>query len=211
MEEYYGERGPEYDQIYQVERRQDDLIQLKTWLIERVRGRTILEIAAGTGYWTEVAASVAKAITATDRSPELLEIAARRGLGLHVKLLSADAYRLPNFSESFDAGIAMLWWSHVEKQRGVEFLAHFASRLLPGSLILMIDQIYVEAFSSPISRQDEWGNLYTLRSLANGATYEIIKNYPSDEELRAAFAEVCEDICLIRTSEFWALSAQVRG
>ena len=211
MEQYYRERAPEYDQIYQIARRQDELNQLRAWLTERVRGRTVLEIAAGTGYWTEAAASVAKAITATDCNPELLEIAARRPLGPHVTLRSADAYMLPHFSDAFDAGMAMLWWSHVEKQRCREFLSHFTSRLGPASSVLMIDQIYVEAFSSPISKQDEWGNLYTLRNLANGATYEIIKNYPSDEELQEAFTGACEDICVVRTSEFWALSAQVRS
>lgn len=210
MEQYYRERAPEYDQIYQIARRQDELLQLKTWLTERVRGRTILEIAAGTGYWTEAAASVAKAITATDCNSELLQIASKRSLGPHVTFRYADAYTLPDFSDVFDAGMAMLWWSHVEKQRHREFLAHFTSRLRPGALVLMIDQIYVEAFSSPVSKQDEWGNLYTLRNLVNGSTYEIVKNYPSDEELRGAFAGVCEDVRVVRTGEFWTLSAQVR-
>jgi protein-L-isoaspartate O-methyltransferase len=63
MQEYYRQRAAEYDEIYQVSRRESDLAQLKAWIVERVRGRTILEIAAGTGYWTEVAALVAKSIT----------------------------------------------------------------------------------------------------------------------------------------------------
>jgi SAM-dependent methyltransferase len=211
MEEYYRQRAGEYDQIYQVPRRQDELAQLRAWLVEHVRGRTILEIAAGTGYWTEAAAPVAKAITATDRNPETLAVAASRQLGPHVKLLPADAYMLPDFPDTFDAGIAMLWWSHVEKQRHAEFLTHFTSRLSPGALVLMIDQNYVAPYSSPISRLDEWGNLYTVRRLASGVIYEIIKNYPSDDELRGAFAGICEDICVMRTSEFWALSARVRA
>jgi hypothetical protein len=70
---------------------------------------------------------------------------------------------------------------------------------------------YVAPYSSPISRLDEWGNLYTVRRLASGVIYEIIKNYPSDDELRGAFAGICEDICVMRTSEFWALSARVRA
>jgi protein-L-isoaspartate O-methyltransferase len=95
MEQYYQERALEYDQIYQLARRQNELLQLKTWLTERVRGRTILEIAAGTGYWTEAAASVAKAITATDCNSELLQIASKRSLGPHVTLRYADAYSHP--------------------------------------------------------------------------------------------------------------------
>jgi SAM-dependent methyltransferase len=211
MKNYYRERALEYDQIYQVARRQDELAYLKTWLIEHVRGRTILEIAAGTGYWTEVAAPVARAIVATDYNPETLAIAADRQLGRHVTFVPADAYALPEFAGVFDAGMAMLWWSHVEKQRRAEFLTHFTDRLEPGSLVAMIDQIYVEPYSSAISREDEWGNLYTLRKLASGITYEIIKNYPSDDELHAAFVGVCEDVSVVRTNEFWALSARVQS
>jgi ubiquinone/menaquinone biosynthesis C-methylase UbiE len=62
MEIYYRDRAPEYDKFYQVPERQHDLERLKLWLVEHVRGRHILEIAAGTGYWTEAAAAVAKAI-----------------------------------------------------------------------------------------------------------------------------------------------------
>jgi demethylmenaquinone methyltransferase/2-methoxy-6-polyprenyl-1,4-benzoquinol methylase len=210
IEQYYRERAPEYDEFYRVPRRQGELGELKNWLIERARGRKILEIAAGTGYWTQVAASVAKAITATDYNSETLAIAADRGLGPHVKLIRADAYMLPDFAESFDAGMAMLWWSHVDKQRYTEFLWKFTAHLEPGALLLMMDQVYLEPFSTPSSRRDGWGNQYAVRKLANGSTYEIIKNYPSDEELRETFARSCEDICIMRTHEFWTLSARVR-
>ncbi len=211
MKEYYRLRAREYDGIYQVARREPEIAALKAWLAAAVRGRSILEIAAGTGYWTEVAASVAAAITATDLNPEVLSLAAQRNLGPHVTLLAADACALPGFAAKFDAGMAMLWWSHVEKQRQAEFLAHFASRLEPGASILMIDQIYAAPFSSPVSREDEWGNLYTVRTLASGARFEIIKNYPTDDQLRSAFAATCEDISVMRTKEFWALSARVRA
>jgi ubiquinone/menaquinone biosynthesis C-methylase UbiE len=83
--------------------------------MEYARGRTILEVAAGTAYWTEAVASVAKVITATDNNPETLAIAAKPRLGRHVSLLAADAYSLPEFTETFDAGMVHLWWSHVEK------------------------------------------------------------------------------------------------
>jgi hypothetical protein len=137
-------------------------------------------------------------------------IAARRALGPHVSLRLADAYALPDFVETFDAGMAHLWWSHVEKQRRREFLAHFAAHLQPDALVLMIDQTYVEGLTPPIVRQDEGGNQYSLRKLANGSTYEIVKNYPGDEELHENFAGICDRISIMRLDHFWALSAHVR-
>src|SRR5215813_1191819 len=208
MEIYYRDRAPEYDKFYEVPERQHDLKRLKSWLVEHVRGRHILEIAAGTGYWTEAAAAVAKAITATDYNPEMLAIAATRNLGSNVKLRTADAFALPKFGSPFDVGMAHMWWSHVGKERRQEFLSHFASRLEPGAAILMIDQVFVEGRST-VSGQDEWGNLLTLRTLENGATFEIIKNYPTSEELRNDFAQICQDIEITLFPFFWALSARV--
>jgi ubiquinone/menaquinone biosynthesis C-methylase UbiE len=211
MEIYYRDRAAEYDKLYEIPERQGDLAWLRSWLLGRARGRTILELATGTGYWTEVAARVAKAIVATDYNPEMLSFAEKRNLGCHVVLSQADAYSLPEFSSAFDAGMAHLWWSHVPKERRQEFLAHFVSRLQPGALLLMIDQMLVKGPSTHISREDEWGNQFTLRKLENGATYEIIKNYPSREELLDDFATQCEEIQVTFLPNFWALSARVRS
>jgi SAM-dependent methyltransferase len=210
MQQYYRARAMEYDLFYQVPERLNELTQLQAWLIERTRGLSILEVAAGTGYWTEIAAPFAKAITATDLNPETLEIAATRKLGPHVRLLTADAYSLPHSTAKFDVGMAHLWWSHVERQKRKTFLSHFVSRLRPGATLLMIDQLYVEGLTSPVSRQDVWGNQYTIRRLKNGSTYEIIKNFPRPGEPEETFEELCTDISVLRLQHFWALSARLR-
>lgn len=210
MEAYYRARAAEYDQFYDRPERQSDLARLREWLTGHARGRTILEIAAGTGYWTEVAAPVAKAIIAIDSVVETLAIAEKRHLGPHVNLVTADAYALPIFGPMFDAGMAHMWWSHVEKERRLEFLSRFTARLKPEAVILMIDQTYVEGICPPVSRQDESDNQYAVRTLRNGSTYEIVKNYPSDEELRASFAPFGIDIRVMRLDHFWALSARNR-
>ena len=209
LEDYYRSRAPEYDRFYQNPHRLNDLARLRTWLTDQVRGRTILEVATGTGYWTEVAASVCKAITATDSVIETLAIAAKRRLGSNVELLTADAYDLPEFTTSFDTGMAHFWWSHVEKQRQQAFLSTFLKCLEPDALVLMIDQIYVEGICPVVSRFDERQNRYELRTVQSGAIHEILKNYPSDEELQASFAQL-EDIRIMRLDHFWALSARNR-
>jgi len=210
MEDYYRARAAEYDEFYEVPERQGDLVRLKTWLVERASGRNILEVAAGTGHWTEAAAQVAKTITATDYNEKTLTFAARRSLGPHVVLLPADAYALPEFVTMFNAGMAHLWFSHVGQQRRDEFLSHFVSRLQPGATILMIDQVFVAGRCSPISGADKWGNLLTMRKLKNGATYEIIKNYPTSDELEEIFEPFCNNIEIALLDNFWALSALVR-
>jgi hypothetical protein len=75
---YYAQRARECEQVYEKPERQPDLHQLRIWLQDALAGHRILEIACGTGYWTEAVAPVAAAITATDASPEVLEMAAAR-------------------------------------------------------------------------------------------------------------------------------------
>jgi ubiquinone/menaquinone biosynthesis C-methylase UbiE len=210
METYYRSRAPEYDRFYQNPHRQNDLVTLRAWLTDHVRGRTILEVAAGTGYWTEVAASVCKSITATDVASETLAVAEKRQLGSNVEFLAADAYDLPSFATRFEVGMAHFWWSHVERERQQAFLSAFMTRLAPDAMVLMIDQVYVEGICPVMSRYDERGNRYELRTLLNGAVYEIVKNYPGDEELVASFAPFADDIRIMRLDHFWALSARNR-
>src|SRR5215510_5365401 len=105
MADYYQTRASEYESVYDKPERQKELFMLRTWLTEEARGRTVLEVACGTGYWTAVAASTASAIVATDLNPGPLEIARGKGLGPHATFVQADAYALPNDATPFDAGM----------------------------------------------------------------------------------------------------------
>jgi SAM-dependent methyltransferase len=210
MEAYYRARAAEYDVVYRTPEWQDDLAWLKAWVADRTAGRTVLEVAAGTGFWTAAAAPVAKAVTATDYNPEMLALAAKRRLGPHVTLLAADAHRLPTFASMFDVGMAHLWWSHVEKQGQQQFLLHFASRLRSGATLLMIDETYLKGFNRPAFRRDRLGNRYELRTLDNGRVYQIVKNYPTEEDLRQSVADICDAICVTQLRHFWALHARFR-
>jgi demethylmenaquinone methyltransferase/2-methoxy-6-polyprenyl-1,4-benzoquinol methylase len=211
MEKYYRERAQAYDELYKTSEWQDDLPRLKAWVAAHTAGRNVLEVAAGTGFWTAAAGPAAKAITATDRNPEMLALAAKRRLGPHVTLLAADAHALPAFGSPFGVGMAHLWWSHVEKQRERQFLLHFSSRLRPGATLLMIDQIYVKGYSLPAFRRDRLGNRYELRTLENGRVFQIVKNYPTVDELRQSVGSACDDVRIIRLPYFWALRARIRA
>jgi SAM-dependent methyltransferase len=210
MRAYYRERAPEYDLLYDVPAYQDDLAALRRWLEPRVAGASVLEVAAGTGYWTAVAAPFARAITATDCNAETLAVAARRRLGRNVMLVEADAYTLPDFGVEFEVGMAHLWWSHVEKERRQAFLAGLAARLQPNATLLMLDQRFRRGWGPPCCWRDRFGNRYEMRRVG-AAEYEVVKNYPGSKELRESLAGFCDGIEILLLDWFWAVRARFAG
>jgi SAM-dependent methyltransferase len=210
MRAYYRERAPEYDLLYAVPAYQDDLATLRSWLEPHVVGASVLEVAAGTGYWTEAAAPFARDITATDCNVETLAVAARRRLGPKVRLVEADAYALPDFGAGFEVGMAHLWWSHVKKERQQAFLSGLAARLRPNATLLMLDQRFRRGWGPPCCRRDRFGNRYEMRR-AGGAEYEVVKNYPGPIQLRDGLAGICESIEILLLDYFWAVRARIAG
>jgi hypothetical protein len=56
---YYAARAAEYDRVYEKPERRNALTALRDWLPPRVAGHRLLEVACGTGYWTQLVAPVA--------------------------------------------------------------------------------------------------------------------------------------------------------
>ncbi len=183
--DYYRRRAGEYEAIYAKPERQADLAFLRTAVLRGLDGARVLEIACGTGYWTEVIARRAASVTATDLAEEPMQIARskvyERG---NVVFREADAYVLPNALGRFDAAFAGFWWSHVPRERIAEFVRSLHARLEPGARVLLLDNRYVEGNSTPLVSTDAAGNTYQDRRLADGSVTRIVKNFPTGDELQ---------------------------
>ena len=191
MKQYYAQRAAEYERIYAIPERQPDLQRLREALSDFGAGRRLLEIACGTGYWTEAVAAVARTVVATDAVEEVLAVA--RGKGVppeRVTFVCADAFDLEVLAGDFDAAFSGFWWSHVSRARLAEFLAKLHRRLGAGTGVLFFDNRFVAGSSTPISRADEVGNTYQERVLADGTHHEVIKNFPSATDVRRQLAEL---------------------
>ena len=187
--DYYRRRAREYEAIYAKPERQSDLAILKKHLPERLAGQRVLEVACGTGYWTVLVARTAAQVVATDATEEPMRIAMSKDYGeRNVRFELADAYALSPALGSFDAAFACFWWSHVPLSRVDDFLASLHARLEPGARVLLMDNTWFEGSSTPISERDAEGNTYQLRPLADGSTNRVLKNFPTESELRAALA-----------------------
>jgi ubiquinone/menaquinone biosynthesis C-methylase UbiE len=208
--DYYSKRANEYERIYEKPERQDDLKRLRNLFRQTLAGHNVLEIASGTGYWTQVVAQTAKSITVTDINEEVLKIARSKTYGCEVNFQKADAFSLnPSPQNDFTAGLAAAWWSHLQRSQIRNFLLHFHRLFLPGSLLVFMDNKFVPGSSTPISRTDDDGNTYQRRRLENGNEYEILKNFPDEKEIRALLGNSAREICWTELTYYWFLTYKI--
>jgi demethylmenaquinone methyltransferase/2-methoxy-6-polyprenyl-1,4-benzoquinol methylase len=206
LEKYYAKRASEYEQVYEKAERQDELEWLRGRIPVLFRGRTVLEVACGTGYWTQFIAKAAKKVYACDINEAVLEIARDKPIAKdRVEFFRADAVSLEGVEARCDAAFAGFWWSHVKKSGIERFVANLATRLAPGSLVGILDNTYVEGSSTAISRRDAEGNTYQKRKVLSGEEYEVLKNFPTADELREAVAPVARTAHLESLHYYWLL------
>lgn len=214
---YYALSAPTYEQVYARPERQDDLEELHEKMLDVLEGHKVLEIACGTGYWTETIAASATSVHATDINVEMLDLASKRGLST-VQFSLADAFDLP-IDIAADAGpgvgkftacFAGFWWSHVKREDQERFLAHLRARLGKDVLLVLIDNTYVEGSSGTIARTDAEGNTYQIRTAADGRRYEVLKNFPSDSTLRKKIGSSVREIRILRLEYYWLLSCRLK-
>ncbi len=203
LRHYYAARAREYDRIYEKPERQADLRQLEALLPDALAGRRVLEVACGTGYWTQFIVRKAAGVVAVDASTETLELAAARHLADRVELRVADAYDLTDALGQFDGAFAGFWWSHVPVREQARFLESLGRRLRPGAKVALLDNLYVEGNSTPISHRDEDGNTYQRRRLADGTEYVVLKNFPTERELNESVGKYGHSLEYLRLEYYW--------
>ncbi len=205
MQSYYASRAGEYDSIYQKPERQADLRQIEQWLPSVLSGSTVLEVACGTGYWTQFIAPVARAVVAIDFAAATLRIAEQRVPAGNVEFLVGDAYALSPRRWAFNAAFAGFWFSHVPLERQREFLLGLNAALLPGAKVVLLDNFFVEGSSTAVSEQDAGGNTYQSRKLGDGSTHRILKNFPTETHLISlSAAGVGQSPRFIAWQYYWA-------
>jgi SAM-dependent methyltransferase len=184
LADYYERRAPDYDAVYAKPERQADLALLQRAIPPLLSDRQVLEVAAGTGYWTRFFAATARSVRATDYNPAPLAIAARRRYRRdNVQFERADAYALDQLTGEFDAAFVGFWWSHVLLADIDRFLQGLCARLAPGSPVVIVDNRYVEGSNHAITRTDGDGNTYQRRMLSDGSAHDVLKNFPTATEL----------------------------
>jgi demethylmenaquinone methyltransferase/2-methoxy-6-polyprenyl-1,4-benzoquinol methylase len=217
LAEYYARRAAQYERVYHKPERQADLRLLRELVAASFGGKHVLELACGTGYWTEVICQQAASVIALDLNEEVLALARAKPLSPgKVTFLRGDAYALPSLPGPFDAGLAGFWWSHVSRARLDSFLAAFHAVLAPHATVMFFDNAYVAGSSTPLSFKDSDGNPVSVhdadgdtfqeRVLDDGSRHRVIKNFPTADEIRRVLAGRAVDVGIRFLTYYWIVT-----
>ena len=149
LRDYYAARAPEYDDWYLRRGRYShgadadaqwaaELDQAAIWLRTLPIAGEVVELAAGTGWWSVVLASMGD-LWIYDANDEPLAIARDRlaAAGLTASIEVLDAWAEPD--RRVDALFMGFWLSHVPRTRLSEFLDICLRWLKPGGTLAVID------------------------------------------------------------------------
>jgi SAM-dependent methyltransferase len=133
---YYRARAKEYDETWHGGHDPELIAALDA---AKPRGR-VLELACGTGAWTQsLVRHPVASILAVDAAPEMLAIHAQRVPDPRITRLRADLFRWQP-PDRFDFVTFAAWLSHVPPARFVSFWAMVASALADDGRVFLIDQ-----------------------------------------------------------------------
>jgi demethylmenaquinone methyltransferase/2-methoxy-6-polyprenyl-1,4-benzoquinol methylase len=193
-------RGPIHDAAWNAE-----LDTAGTWLDGlQIRGQ-IVELAAGTGWWSPLLASKGElslydaAEAPLERARERL-VAHRLRAHLHVR----DAWAQPD--RQVDALVCNFWLSHVPRPRTGEFLALARRWLKPEGIFAFIDSL-PDPQSGAADHPEPEADL-AVRRLDDGREFTIVKVHYAPDELRTALAAAdFAEVDVTTTGRFFVLGS----
>jgi ubiquinone/menaquinone biosynthesis C-methylase UbiE len=207
---YYRDRAREYENIYSKPERQNDLQRFASILREEFSGKKVLEIACGTGYWTEIIAKSAESVFATDINEAVIEIARQKDYtGSKVTFGVADLFNF-NPGDTFECVFGGFIWSHIYKQNLDRFLKTVNNLVIPGGRVVFTDNNFVECSNHPITETDNLGNTFQTRKLENGSIHRVLKNFPTESFLKELLTDIATDIQYTNLTYYWIVSYRTK-
>jgi hypothetical protein len=191
---YYEARAPEYDDWYLRRGRYErgpihdaawnaELDAAGRWLDGLPIAGQIVELAAGTGWWSPLLAGKGE-LSIYDAAEAPLDRARDRLLahGLRAHIHTRDAWAEPD--RSVDALFTGFWLSHIPRDRLPDFVSIVRRWLRDGGTFAFIDSLpdpQSGAADHPTPESDR-----SIRRLDDGREFEIVKVYYAPDELEAA-------------------------
>jgi ubiquinone/menaquinone biosynthesis C-methylase UbiE len=183
--EYYRARAGEYDEWFFRHGRYDRGPEInQRWFaeVEILRRELqkfkpegdVLELACGTGIWTELLVQYASNITAVDASPEVLVTNQSRTKSSKVRYIQADLFEWQPDKE-YDAVFFSFWLSHVPPEHFDAFWKSVAQALKPEGRVFFIDSQFESTSTAKNHLLKEKDSISVNRKLNDGREFQIVK------------------------------------
>jgi len=217
---FYVARAPEYDEWWQrsgrYDRGDDDRLvwQEQVGAVEEALdafGATgdVLELAGGTGWWTERLARTAARLTVVDASSETLALNRERVGRADVEYVVADLFHWQP-ARRYDVVFFSFWLSHVPRERFSTFWRLVRACLAPNGRAFLIDNRDgpqpARNVKDPIVV--EYRPDLHIRRLSDGSEWRVVKVMYDVDELQTLIAAEGWDVQLEGTP--WFLFGRAR-
>jgi demethylmenaquinone methyltransferase/2-methoxy-6-polyprenyl-1,4-benzoquinol methylase len=199
---YYGARALEYDEWWERRGRYDrgadataewnrQVAIVNQALSDFGAGGDVLELAGGTGWWTQKLAATADRLTVIDARPETLALNRERVRRDDVSYVVADLFDWRT-ERTYDVVFFSFWLSHVPRSRFGAFWSLVRSCLAPGGRVFFIDN-----GADPSARVRRVKDPYVVeyrpdlhvRRLNDGSHYRVVKVLYESGELQSLIKE----------------------
>ncbi|MDT4940001.1 MAG: hypothetical protein QOJ34_90 [Pseudonocardiales bacterium] len=193
--QFYQVRAPEYDEWWQRRGRYDrgeekrdewdrQVAKLEETLDAFGARGDVLELAGGTGWWTQRLAGTADRLTVVDGSAEALAQNRNRVGRADVEYHDADLFTWQP-PRQYDVVFFSFWLSHVPRPRFGEFWAMVRSCLAPDGRVFLIDN-RIDPVPGALADPyvvDHTADLQ-VRRLADGSEFRVVKVMYEPAELQ---------------------------
>jgi len=220
--DYYRERAAEYDQWWLRQGRYDrgpeqraqwfaEASEVRAALVAFRPGGRVLELACGTGIWTERLLPFADELTAIDGSREMLAINAGRLRSPRVRYIEADLFRWRPAAEGrFDTIFFGFWLSHVPPEKFADFWNLVSSCLAPRGRIFFLDSRYQETSTAVNHVLPERSATVLQRRLNDGREYRVYKIFYDSDELTRHLGDLGWSFEITETRNYFLYGAGCR-
>ena len=209
---YYRARASEYDQWHLREGRYDRGEEHKQqWLLElsvvhsalkrEQPFGTCLELACGTGLWTNQLAAEADSLTAIDAVLETIEINRIKNDNKAIRFEVADIFQWQP-TEAYDFVFFGFWLSHVPPNQFEGFWHMVRNALKPSGKAFFVDNLQTQdSTAKDHALIDDCGMVQ--RKLNDGTTFSIVKIFYDLEQLKTKLKGLGFEGQIFKTGQFF--------
>jgi SAM-dependent methyltransferase len=218
---YYRARAAEYDQWFLRQGRYDlgdehrrrwfdEVAAVERSLAEAAPAGDVLELACGTGLWTQRLAATATRLTAVDASPEVIAINRTRLGDRKVDFVQADLFQWAP-PATYDFVFFGFWLSHVPPERFEGFWNLVRACLRPSGKAFFVDSLAAPEGMPEDPGLEEGG--VVERRLNDGRIFRVVKVFYQPSILAARLRDLGWQAQVQATGRFFihGTAARSRG